>query len=80
MIRKLAFATFGVAILSACSIDPKDWEMEPVTVDTPQGPVVCQLYSENIVRWDRAIDRPEDMSVETADAYCHNEGMKQKGM
>lgn len=78
--KKLVLTVVGIAALSACSIDPKDWETEPVTVDTPNGQVVCQLYSEDIVRWDRAIERPENMSVETADAYCHNEGVKQKGM
>ncbi|RNF34878.1 hypothetical protein [Paracoccus methylarcula] len=78
--RKLSFAVVGIAALSACSIDPKQWETEPVTVETPNGRVVCQLYSPDIVRWDRAIERPENMSVKTADAYCHNEGVKQQGM
>lgn len=78
--KKLAFTVVGTVALSACSIDPKDWETEPVAVDTPNGQVICQLYSEDIVRWDRAIERPENMSVETADAYCHNEGVRQKGM
>jgi len=64
--------------LAACSIDPKDYESTPVTIETAAGPVVCQLYTREIVRWDRAIQRPESMSVETADKICYNEGLRQK--
>lgn len=78
MIKKLTFTAFGFAALAACSLDPKDYETTPVTVDTPQGQVVCQLYTKDIVRWDRSIDRPETMSVKTADAYCLQEGQKEK--
>lgn len=65
-------------LLAACSIDPKDYESSPVTVQTAEGPVVCQLYTKAIVRWDRAIQRPGTMSVETADQICLNEGLREK--
>lgn len=78
MIRKLAFTAVGIAALTACSLNPEDYESTPVTVDTPQGQVTCQLYTKDIVEWDRSVDRPETMSVETADAYCLKEGQKQK--
>ncbi|MDQ7262968.1 hypothetical protein NM680_14315 [Paracoccus sp. PS-1] len=68
----------ALVFLAACSIDPKDYESEPVTVETAAGPVVCQLYTKNIVRWDRAIQRPSTMSVETADQICLNEGLREK--
>ena len=80
MLKKLAVVTVGIAALAACSLDPKDYESTPVTVDTPQGQVVCQLYTKDIVRWDRSIDRPANMSVKTADAYCLQEGQKEKAM
>ncbi len=80
MLKKLAFVTVGIAALAACSLDPKQYESTPVTVDTPQGQVVCQLYTKDIVSWDRSIDRPDNMSVKTADAYCLQEGQKQKAM
>lgn len=67
-----------LVFLAACSIDPKDYESPPVTVETAAGPVVCQLYTKNIVRWDRAIQRPASMSVETADRICLNEGQREK--
>lgn len=78
MIRNLALATAGLAALSACSLDPKQYETTPVTVQTAAGPVVCQLYTKDMVRWDRAISRPDSMSVETADAICLEEGRRQK--
>lgn len=80
MLKKLAVITAGIAALAACSLDPKDYESTPVSVDTPQGQVVCQLYTKDIVRWDRSIDRPANMSVKTADAYCLQEGQKEKAM
>ncbi|MDW4500078.1 hypothetical protein R5H30_18975 [Sulfitobacter sp. D35] len=73
--RLILFVT-GACVLSGCSLDPKAWETAPVTVQTAQGPVVCQLYSENIQTWDRAISRPETMSVEQGDAICLAEGRR----
>lgn len=76
MMKQLAFAAFGIAALAACSLDPKDYESDPVTVETVQGPVVCQLYTRKIVRWDRAIHRPETMDTTTADNICLREGQE----
>lgn len=78
MFKKISFAFIAVAAISACSIDPKDYETAPVTVQTAQGPVTCQLYTKSMVRWDRSITRPETMSVATADAICLKEGQKEK--
>ena len=69
----LLVVAFG---LSGC-IDPKNYESEPVEVSTPEGIVTCQLYTKERVLWDRAINRPETMSVEAADAYCLQEGQRQ---
>lgn len=70
----LAIALAG--LLAACS--PQQFETAPVTVQTAQGPVVCQLYTRNRLDWDRAISRPEGMTVEQADTICRNEGIRQK--
>lgn len=78
MIKKLMLTFLGASALTACSLDPKDHETAPVTLDTAAGPVVCQLYRKDMVRWDRSISRPESMSVETADALCLEEGKAQK--
>jgi hypothetical protein len=50
-----------------------------VKVSTPQGVVTCQLYKHDRVIWDRAISRPETMSVATADAVCVAEGKRRAG-
>ncbi|MCA0927021.1 hypothetical protein [Ruegeria profundi] len=66
-----------VASLAACIPSPKDLETEPVKVQTPKGEVTCQLYRQNRVVWDRAIDFPATkMSVPEADNYCRQEGQR----
>lgn len=62
--------------LAACSLDPRAWETAPVMVDSPQGAVTCQLYTKELVSWDRSIDHPANMSTGTADAYCRAEGKR----
>ena len=64
--------------LSGC-ISPEDYETAPVEVSTAQGIVTCQLYMHDRVIWDRAIHRPETMSVATADAVCVAEGKRRAG-
>ena len=64
--------------LGACSLDPRAYESTPVTVDTAAGPVQCQLYTDSIQAWDRAISRPGTMSVQAADQICLNEGYRRK--
>ncbi|WP_409683659.1 hypothetical protein [Paracoccus sp. (in: a-proteobacteria)] len=68
-------AALGVALaLGACS--PKSFETEPVEIETPGGPVTCQLYTLTMTDWDRSIARPNSMSSELADAYCRQHGVK----
>lgn len=78
-IKKTAPAlVLGLTLLSACVQSPADYETTPVNVDTPKGTVTCQLYRPDLVVWDRAIDRPNSMSVAEADAICQNEGLRRK--
>lgn len=75
--KKIAVLSVAAAgLLAACS--PKSFETAPVTIDTPQGPVVCQLYTKGMLDWDRSISRPNALSVEAADAICKNEGIRQQ--
>lgn len=64
-------------LLAACSLDPRNYETTPVVVQTAAGPVTCQLYTHEQVIWDRATARPNSMDVETADALCHQEGVRE---
>ncbi|MBT8414233.1 MAG: hypothetical protein KJO30_07875 [Boseongicola sp.] len=75
--KTLLFLLIGL-MLAAC-VSPETYESEPVQVDTPVGVVICQLYTRDLVVWDRAIDRPDSMSVSTADAICVNEGKRRSG-
>ena len=68
----LAFA------LSGC-MSPADYETAPVEVTTSRGVVTCQLYTHDRVLWDRAIDRPETMTVKDADDICVAEGYRVAG-
>ncbi|MDF3608449.1 hypothetical protein PE067_21270 [Paracoccus sp. DMF-8] len=76
MIYKISALAAAVMTLSACSIDPSDYETDPVQVESAKGSVTCQLYTKRIVRWDRAIDRPATMSVKEADDICLAEGLR----
>lgn len=76
MIYKLSALAAAVLTLSACSIDPSDYETDPVQLQSAKGTVTCQLYTKRIVRWDRAIDRPATMSVKEADDICMAEGLR----
>lgn len=71
--KLIVFALPAIFVLAGC-VDPKDYETTPVKVSTSKGVVTCQLYTQERVLWDRAIDRPESMSVKEADAVCVNEG------
>ena len=74
----MAVAVASAVLLQGC-IDPKDYESEPVRVETPKGIVTCQLYTLNRVTWDRAIHRPENMTVAEADRVCVAEGTRLAG-
>ncbi|SDW40758.1 hypothetical protein SAMN05444358_101740 [Ruegeria halocynthiae] len=76
-LRLLAVAVPLMATLTACIPSPEDLETTPVKVQTPKGVVTCQLYRQNRVNWDRAIDFPATkMSVPEADNYCKQEGLR----
>lgn len=72
MLLPLAFG------LSGCG-DPASYETAPVEVTTARGIVTCQLYTHDRVLWDRAIDRPETMTVKDADDICVAEGYRVAG-
>ena len=77
MIR-MTFAVASIGLLGACGLDPKNFETTPVVVQSAEGPVTCQLYTKGMTSWDRAIDRPDSMSVQTADALCQQEGKREQ--
>lgn len=66
----------GLLLLGACA--PRDLETPPVKVETAKGTVVCQLYTQDIVYWDRSITRPDSMTTKEGDAICIAEGRKMK--
>lgn len=76
MIHKFAAAVVLTATVAACT--PQQYESEPVTLQSPQGPVVCQLYTKSMLDWDRSISRPDAMSAATADRLCEAEGIRQQ--
>lgn len=76
MIKKFAVPAVLVATVAACT--PQQFESEPVTLNTAQGPVVCQLYTKSMLDWDRSISRPDAMSAATADKLCEAEGVRQQ--
>ena len=76
MYTKVTLAVVAVAALSACSLNPKDYETTPVIADSAMGPVICQIYTHEQVTWDRSINRPDKMGVETADNLCRAEGQR----
>jgi len=74
MNRFLSLSLLGatLAIVTACS--PTAYETEPVTLETDEGEVICQLYTRSSVILDRAIHMPHAMHVAEADALCRAEG------
>lgn len=76
MMKKVVLLTVACAALTAC--DKSQYESEPVTLQTPQGDVTCQLYRHDIVMWDEAISRPAAMTDDAANALCEAEGQREK--
>ena len=76
MIPKAFSILVAVTALAACT--PRSFETPPVMVETPQGPVTCQLYTSGLTDWDRATDAPVGMSVAVADSYCKKEELARK--
>lgn len=62
----------GAGLLAACT--PREMETTPVKVETAKGTVTCQLYTRDMVYWDRAIHRPDSMTADQADAVCIAKG------
>jgi len=75
---KILLVTSAGFALTAC-MDPESYETPPVKVTTDSGVVTCQLYTRKRVLWDRAIHRPESMTVKAADAICVEEGKRRVG-
>ncbi len=76
MIHKFAAAVVLIATVAACT--PQQFESDPVTLQTPNGPVVCQLYTKSMLDWDRSTARPDAMSTTAADKLCQAEGIRQQ--
>ena len=74
---KPALMLVGAIALAGCT-SPAYFETEPVQVQTAQGVVTCQLYTKDVLDWDRSINRPATMSVEYADQVCKAEGAARK--
>ena len=74
MNKVLSLSLLGatLAIVTACS--PIAYETEPVTLETDEGEVICQLYTHRTVILDRAIHMPHAMHIAEADALCRAEG------
>lgn len=70
--RPVLALVLGGLLLAACS--PRDMETTPVKVETAKGTVVCQLYTHDLVYWDRSIQRPDGMSADQADGVCAAKG------
>lgn len=77
-LRPAATALLLLACLGGCVPDPRQYESTPVQVTTAKGTVTCQLYTRDIVSWDRAINRPNSMGVQEADDICLAEGKRWK--
>jgi hypothetical protein len=78
MIRALRILPLlALPLLAACIPSPASFETEPVVINSTAGPVTCQLYTAELVAWDRSIDRPDAMPVAEADAICQAEGRRQ---
>ncbi|MEL7256683.1 MAG: hypothetical protein AAFN80_02425 [Pseudomonadota bacterium] len=78
MLKTAVLGSFSTLILAGCAPDPRSFETTPVQVKTAKGIVTCQLYTKERVLWDRAIDRPNNMTVREADDVCRAEGIRQK--
>lgn len=73
-----AVLTLPILAVAGCVASPVEYETTPVKVETTKGIVTCQLYTKDLVVWDRAIDRPASMSVQEADGVCRAEGDRRK--
>ncbi|QBX33865.1 hypothetical protein E4L95_03635 [Paracoccus liaowanqingii] len=75
MFYKVAVLTVALGSLTACT---QRYETPPVEVETPDGPVTCQLYAPWLVLWDEPVTYPEAMDKAEAVSVCRQEGMFRK--
>ncbi|MDA5094380.1 hypothetical protein O2N63_09815 [Aliiroseovarius sp. KMU-50] len=75
-ISSLVFAAMAAGVLTGCA-GKASFESNPVQIETPNGVVVCQLYTRDRVQWDEAIAVPSGMTKAEGDAYCVQEGYRQ---
>ena len=75
MYSKIALLAVAVGSLTACS---QQYETPPVEVATPDGPVTCQLYTPDLVLWDKPLSYPEALDEAEAVSICREEGMRRK--
>jgi hypothetical protein len=73
----LVSSVLAVTMTGAC-VDRTGFETEPAVVKTELGDVTCQLYTADLVMWDRHIVRPKGMNAAIADEICYQEGLRQK--
>lgn len=75
-LKTLALVPVSALLLSGCVSSPEAYETEPVEIKTAKGTVTCQLYTDEIVLWDRAIVWPRNFTHREADAVCKEEGRR----
>lgn len=74
---KMNVSGLGALVLAALLIagcTPQELETTPVPVETPKGKVICQLYTLEMVYWDRAVHVPAGMTPDEADRVCRAKG------
>ena len=66
---KLILGLTAALLLAGCA-------SVPVTLNTPEGEVTCQNYTDQLVLWDQAIAYPKSMPKAEADRYCRELGVQ----
>lgn len=78
---KMNVSALGALVLAAmvsAACTPQELESTPVPVETPKGKVICQLYTLEMVYWDRAVHVPAGMTPDEADQICRAKGEELK--
>ena len=73
--KPIATTLVCIALLAGCSVR-SGFETTPVEVQTAQGVVTCQLYTNRRVLWDEAISMPSSMGTQEANEICRAEGQR----
>jgi len=77
--KRVACFALPCAVVLVAGCNPTAYESAPVEVTTDLGVVTCQLYTDDILLWDRSIGRPNAMTVRRADEICEEEGRRRAG-